>query len=211
VVAPLTLALPLLLESAGRAAGIATEVVSSFGAAEYMRAREPSKELGYGDFDEVAVCSDGLVEVMFGNGDIVRFDPARLGVTGEYTVYIAKTGRAVSIRTQDGWREIDAMVVRANADPAFAQQLRERDRECARRIGRRLRALRENRGISRNAVAGKVGMSSRQLGKLERGDAGIWLPTISSVLRALGADATDLEGITSETLPPGADRGRNDS
>lgn len=158
-----------------------------------MSAREPWMEPGYGDVKAAAHC-DGLVEVVFANGDIVQLDPTALGVTGEFIVDMAEGGAAVLIGTRDGEREIDWTVVRAAADPVFAHQLRDRDAEEARRIGRRLRALRENRGMSQKAVAGLVGMSSPQLAKLEQGDTDMRISTLRSLLRALGADFADIAG-----------------
>jgi transcriptional regulator with XRE-family HTH domain len=158
-----------------------------------MSAHEPWTEPGYGDVGAVAR-RDGLVEVAFANGDVVQLDPIALGVTGEFTVDVAEGGAAVMIGAQDGEREIDWMVVRAAADSAFAQQLRERDAEEARRIGRRLRALRENRGMSQKAIAGVVGMSPPQLAKLEQGETDMRISTLRSLLRALGADFADISG-----------------
>ncbi len=150
-------------------------------------------ESGYGDV-ELAAYRDGLVEVVFANGDVIRLDPAALGVTGQLTVGVDECGAAVLIGTAEGERQLDWMVVRAAGDQAFAQHLRERDAEEARRIGRRLRALRENRGMSQKAVAGLVDMSSPQLAKLEQGETDMRISTLRSLLRALGADFADIAG-----------------
>ena len=58
-------------------------------------------ESGYGDV-EVAAYRDGLVEVVFANGDVIRLDPAALGVTGQLTVGVAEGGAAVLIGTRGG-------------------------------------------------------------------------------------------------------------
>lgn len=163
------------------------------GAAELMTTDEPWMAPGYGDL-EMATRQDDLIEVIFANGDVVQIDPRALGVTSEFTVDVAEGGAAVVIRTPEGEREIDWMVVRAAVDSAFAQELRERDAEEARRIGRRLRALRENRGMSQKSVAGLVGMSAPQLAKLERGETDMRISTLRSVLRALGATFADIAG-----------------
>jgi transcriptional regulator with XRE-family HTH domain len=158
-----------------------------------MSLRVPWLQPGYGDV-ETATLRDGLIEVGFANGDIVQLDPAALGMTGEFTIAVADGAAAVLIVTPEGERELDWMVVRAAADPAFAQHLRDRDAEEARRIGRRLRALRENRNMSQKAVAGLVGMSSPQLAKLEQGETDMRISTLRSLLRALGADFADIVG-----------------
>jgi len=159
-----------------------------------MSTRGPWMEPGYGDV-EAAAPRDSRIEVVFANGDVVQIDPAALGVAGKFTVDVAEGGAAVLVKTpDDGEREIDWMVVRSAADPAFAQELRERDAEEARRIGRRLRELRENRGMSQKAVANVVGMSAPQLAKLEQGETDMRISTLRSLLRALGANFADIAG-----------------
>jgi transcriptional regulator with XRE-family HTH domain/Zn-dependent peptidase ImmA (M78 family) len=158
-----------------------------------MSIHAPWIEPGFGDV-AAATSRDGLVQVVFANGDVVDFDPGPLGVTGAFAADVAPGGAAVLLRTEDDEREIDWMVIRSAADPMFAQELRERDGEEARRIGRRLRALRENRGMSQKAIAGVVGMSSPQLAKLEQGETDMRISTLRSLLRALGATFADIAG-----------------
>jgi transcriptional regulator with XRE-family HTH domain/Zn-dependent peptidase ImmA (M78 family) len=163
------------------------------GAVELMSARKPWMEEGYGDV-EATTRVDDLVEVVFANGDVVRLDAAALGLTGEFSVGVAEGGAAIQVTAPEGEREIDWMVIRSAADSEFAQELRERDAEEARRIGRRLRALRENQGMSQKAVAGVVGMSAPQLAKLEQGETDMRISTLRSLLRALGASFADIAG-----------------
>ena len=158
-----------------------------------MSTQAPWLEPGYGDI-EAATDRDGLIEVAFANGDVVLVDPSALGVAGGLSVGVAEGGAAVAVGSLGGEREIDWMVVRSASDPAFAQELRERDAEEARRIGRRLRALRENRGMSQKAVATVLGMSSPQLAKLEQGETDMRISTLRSLLRALGATFADIAG-----------------
>lgn len=159
-----------------------------------MTAREPWMKPGYGDV-EAAKRRGDVVEVSFANGEVVQLDPKAVGVTGDFDVEVADGGAAVLVKTRQGEREIDWMVVRAAADPQFAQELRERDAEEARRIGRRLRALRENRGMSQKAAAKLAGMSSPQLAKLEQGETDMRISTLRSLLRALGAHFADIAGV----------------
>lgn len=153
----------------------------------------PWMQPGYGDVESAARHGE-LIEVVFANGDVVRVDPMALCVTNAFRVSVAEGGAAVLVTTLAGEREIDWMVVRASADAAFAQELRERDAAEARRIGRRLRALRENQGVSQKAIAGVVGMSPPQLAKLEQGETDMRISTLRSLLRALGASFSDIAG-----------------
>jgi transcriptional regulator with XRE-family HTH domain/Zn-dependent peptidase ImmA (M78 family) len=158
-----------------------------------VSAQAPWLEPGYGDV-EAAERRNTVLEVAFANGDVVEVDGAALGVIGEFAAAVADGGAAVLVQTLDGEREIDWTVVRSAADPAFAQELRERDAEEARRIGRRLRAVRENRGMSQKAVASVVGMSAPQLARLEQGETDMRISTLRSLLRALGASFAEIAG-----------------
>lgn len=86
------------------------------------------------------------------------------------------------------------MVIRAITDPAFAREIRERDAEEAKRVGRRLRSLRERRGLSQKDVAKSLGMKAPQLAKIESGEQDLRLSTLRSVLRILGATFNDIAG-----------------
>ncbi len=92
------------------------------------------------------------------------------------------------------------MVIRAISDPAFAREIRDRDAEEARRVGRRLRALRERRGLSQKDVAKSLGMKAPQLAKIESGEQDLRLSTLRSVLRVLGASFEDIVGPDAQEL-----------
>ena len=63
-----------------------------------------------------------------------------------------------------------------------------------RRIGRRLRALREDRGLSQKDLAALVGMSGPQLSKIEKGTSDLRFSTVQTLLRAMGATLEDISG-----------------
>jgi transcriptional regulator with XRE-family HTH domain len=155
--------------------------------------RAPWEQQGYADV-VAARRADEHLEVSFADGAVVSLKPGPLGLTWEFEARPAEGGAAVLITTPDGERELDWTVVRAAADPEFARELRERDAEEARRVGRRLRALRENRGISQKDAAAKAEMSSPQLAKLERGETDMRISTLRGVLRALNASFADIAG-----------------
>jgi transcriptional regulator with XRE-family HTH domain len=84
--------------------------------------------------------------------------------------------------------------IRAGADPTFAQELRRREAEEARRIGLRLRALRDDKNLSQRNVAKLAGMSGPQLSKIESGSLDLRVSTVQSLLRAMGASLSDIAG-----------------
>lgn len=84
--------------------------------------------------------------------------------------------------------------IRSAADPAFAHELRRREIGEARRIGLRLRALREDKSLNQRDVAKLVGMSGPQLSKIESGSLDLRVSTVQSLLRAMGASLSDITG-----------------
>lgn len=58
--------------------------------------------------------------------------------------------------------------------PAYAKALAREQR----RLGRRLRALRQERGLTQEAAAERIGLSSKHLRRLESGQANVTLATL---------------------------------
>jgi transcriptional regulator with XRE-family HTH domain len=149
------------------------------------------EEPDYGEIAAIETCPDALV-IEFANGDRIEASFGSLGADAE-TAYRLDEGSLILVDS-DGEREIDWMGLRARSDPAFAAELRERDAEESRRIGRRLRALREDRDMSQKTVAETAGMAPPQLAKIEKGESDLRISTMSAVLRALNADFGDIAG-----------------
>ncbi len=143
---------------------------------------------GYGDITGATKIGNDL-EVTFGNGDLVRIDPSVLGVTGTFEIGADRDvdGAGVRIVTSSGVRDISWLQLRVATDPAFARQMREEDANEARRIAHRLKALREDRGLSQRDVAALAGMTSPQLSKIESGSFDLRVSTVQALLRAMGA------------------------
>jgi transcriptional regulator with XRE-family HTH domain len=60
------------------------------------------------------------------------------------------------------------------------------------RLGRRLRGLREDRGLSQEELAHAAGISRNFIGMLERGERTATVETVESVCRALGVSPGSL-------------------
>lgn len=150
---------------------------------------------GYGDVAAVSKVGDDL-EVMFGNGDLIRIAPSVLGVAGAFELDTRPTldGASVRIVTGSGARDISWVQMRVATDPAFARQMREEDAKEARRVAHRLKALREDRGLSQRHLAALAGMSSPQLSKIESGTFDLRISTVQALLRAMGATLSDISG-----------------
>lgn len=158
-------------------------------------ARPRWEQQGYSDIVSAAR-SGGGVEVAFANGDVVTVSSSLLGVTGDdFDVeHDGDDATRVRVVSEDGHRDVDWTAIRVASDPEFAAEMRERDMEESHRIGRRLKALRENRGFSQRDLALLVGMTAPQLSKLEAGASDMRLSTVRSLLRAMGASFADISG-----------------
>ena len=155
----------------------------------------PWSEEGYADIVGAARSGSEL-EIEFANGDVVLLPAARFGVSGDFEVTTdPEEGLSVRIVAPPNqplvlpWTQI-----RSAADPSFAQELRRRETEEARRIGLRLRALREDKNLNQRDVAKLVGMSAPQLSKIESGALDLRVSTVQSLLRAMGASLADIAG-----------------
>jgi transcriptional regulator with XRE-family HTH domain len=161
----------------------------------------PWEEPGYSDI-EGAERHEESIRVRFANGDVIELAPASIGITGGFEVVQEPDVRsALVVSTTEGKREIDWMVVRAATDPGFARVLRERDADESRRIGRRLKALRVNRGLSQKAAAALADMTPQQLANIEAGQSDMRLSTVRSLLRAMGAGFADIAGSEAPEMP----------
>jgi transcriptional regulator with XRE-family HTH domain/Zn-dependent peptidase ImmA (M78 family) len=149
---------------------------------------------GYSDVRRaVRVGTDLHIEFM--NGDVVSVPSTRFGVEGDFEVrFDADDSPAVQLVADSGVRELSWGQIRTATDPDFAQEMRRQDAEESRRIGRRLRALREDRGLSQREVAGLVGMPAPQLSKIESGTYDMRVSTVQTLLRAMGASFADISG-----------------
>lgn len=155
----------------------------------------PWSEEGYADIT-AAARSGSDIEVEFANGDVVLLPASRFGLAGDFEAEPdEEEGLSVRIvRPSESPTVLAWTQVRSAADPAFAQELRRREMEEARRIGLRLRALREDKNLNQRDVANLAGMSAPQLSKIESGSFDLRVSTVQSLLRAMGASLSDIAG-----------------
>jgi len=141
--------------------------------------------------------ADGDLEVEFANGDLVRVPLRTFGITGSDLQVSVDPEEALSVRVFGGAgeaREISWTQLRSASDPAFAQEMRKQDADESRRLGLRLRALREDRELSQRDLAKLVGMPAPQLSKIESGAFDLRVSTVQTLLRTMGATLADITG-----------------
>jgi len=69
-----------------------------------------------------------------------------------------------------------------------------RDRKALRRLGERVRRLRQERGISQEALAFDAGIHVNHLSTIERGEANPSFLVLLSIAKVLGVKITELVG-----------------
>lgn len=153
----------------------------------------PWEESGYADVVQVELDGEDI-KVEFGNGDVVVLPARRLGLVRPSNA--EPTEDQLGVRATVGDRHVDVSwtQIRAASDSDFAHEMRKRDAEEARRIGLRLKALREDLNITQRSLAEQVGMPPAQLAKIESGMFDLRLSTVNSLLRAMGASLADIAG-----------------
>jgi transcriptional regulator with XRE-family HTH domain len=149
---------------------------------------------GYSDIVEARLVDGGL-EVRFANGDVEWVPASLLGndIPPDSPVEI-RDGVAVEVGEAARSREIGWVSIRSATDAGFAQHLRDLDADESRRLGLRLKALREDRGLSQADLALLVGMTPPQLSRIERGGLDMRVSTVRALLRAMDATFVDIAG-----------------
>jgi DNA-binding XRE family transcriptional regulator len=125
---------------------------------------------------------------------------ARLHVDllGRYGVRADEWDRAraeeyhVSIPTRSGTSEIPWDVIRYLTDPEFHDYWDEVMRHAAQKVGARLRALREERGLGQMELAERAGIPLDLLRDVEANGAGADLELEVRILTAMGCTLDDL-------------------
>jgi transcriptional regulator with XRE-family HTH domain len=138
----------------------------------------------------------GDIDVEFANGDVVVIPASTFGIaTTDFELVVADGGLSIRAIQDDGVAvDISWTQVRTATDPEFAKELRRRDAEESRRLGLRLKALREDRGVTQRDLAKLVAMPAPQLSKIESGTFDLRVSTVQALLRALDASFADIAG-----------------
>ena len=169
----------------------------------------PWTEAGYGDLSGVRRRAEEI-EATFLNGDVIQISPRQLGIHGDFSVTLAEGEEclAISISAGGAERTVSWLQLRAISDPEFAREMRRQDAEESRRLGSRLRALREDREFSQKDLAALVGMPNPQLSKIENGSSDLRFSTVQSLIRSMGATLEDITGPDAPELSQKAIRKR---
>ena len=104
---------------------------------------------------------------------------------------IGETGDVLEVPAGDAAVEIPWDRIRSLADPEFRAHLADQAAQRTRRIGKRIRAMRLEAGLSPAALAEKVGIRQEVLANLEVGKTEPQIILIESIAIALGLRLRD--------------------
>jgi transcriptional regulator with XRE-family HTH domain len=143
-----------------------------------------------------------LLHVKFGDGDTADLEPSRLlGGVGGLDWSRAKVD-GPEIRVPGAHRDyaVSWLDIRAVIDDAFAAYLAQIADEEARQVGRKLRSLREARGLSGAALAARAQITPQSLSRIEHGRHDVVYSTLQRLLAAMNYSLADLQDASVEEI-----------
>jgi DNA-binding Xre family transcriptional regulator len=152
---------------------------------------------------DVRFIGDELV-VWFENGDTARVSGASVipaGAKGVGWDKLTSDPYEIRIPTVTDAIVVPWSTIRLLTDPAYAAFVEEQAAAYARRMGTRIRALRDARGLRRESLAQRAGISTDDLSRIERGEMEISLATLGVLLDAMGCTYEDLAPRRRSTAP----------
>jgi DNA-binding Xre family transcriptional regulator len=135
------------------------------------------------------------LRVRFKDGTCVTVEADRLlpaDAPGADWTAISVTPFEIRVPTATGAVEIPWSTIRALTDMDYSAHLAAAAEEQARKVGQRLRELRERRGLTGKEVAQRAGITPQSLSRIELGHHDVVYTTLQRILAALGCSLKDL-------------------
>lgn len=98
----------------------------------------------------------------------------------------------LTIPTEHGNIEIPWSTIRVLSDEEYSAYLAEMAEVQAKKIGRRLKTLREKRGIKSKELAERTGITPQSISRIENGKHDVSLTTLQKILTVMGYELKDL-------------------
>ncbi len=146
---------------------------------------------------------DGMLVVLFEDGFRATVEVTQLipdGVGARWDALVVAQYE-IGVPTPQGEVEIPWSTIRVLTDARYAEHLAAAADEQARHVGRRIRALREQRGLKSKDVAQRAGITPQSLSRIEHGRHDIVFTTLQRILAAMGYSLRDLATDVSHELP----------
>jgi DNA-binding Xre family transcriptional regulator len=171
---------------------------------DLMREQAPWNRYEY-DRMVAAEHAEGWLTVSFEDGDRVRVQADRLLPPSTATAQwdrLTFSPYEIAVPTAQEIVVIPSCTVRALTDPEYGAHLAGMAEEQARRIGRRIRALRKARGLTSKDLAVRAGIHPQSLSRIEHGQHDVVFTTLRRILAAMGCSLRDLAVMDEADLEP---------
>lgn len=148
----------------------------------------------YQEMESVAYDSGRLV-VGFNDGSCAILDAATALPQNARRPNWAAVGfdeYEIHVPTADGLVEIPWSTIRALTDGEYSAHLATMAAEQARLIGRRIKALRQSRGLTTKELSERASITPESLSRVEHGRDDVALATVQRILAAMGHSLGDL-------------------
>jgi transcriptional regulator with XRE-family HTH domain len=145
----------------------------------------------------------GQLHVTFADGDTVSVDPARLAPRAAESIDWSAAridGPEIQAPAAGRTYAVSWLDVRALTDEAFAAYLARVADEEARQVGRKLRHLRESRGLTSAALAARAQITPQSLSRIELGRHDVVYSTLQRLLAAMNYTLRDLNEAPAEAI-----------
>ena len=146
-------------------------------------------------------CDDGWIRVGFKDGTEAAVKASRLlpnSATRPLWSGLEFDDYEIRVPVDTGTVEIPWSTVRALTDVAYSAHLVEESAEQARLIGRQIKSLRKQRGLTGKYLAERAGITPQSLSRIEHGHHDVVFTTLRRILAAMGCSVADLAEPRSE-------------
>jgi len=143
---------------------------------------------------EHAILLNDSIEVLFENGDetkvslksVLPFSFDGDSIEMDYNSY--------EILIKNGQSEIAIpwSKIRVLTDVEYSKYMVDQAEEQAKEIGKKIKALRERKGIKSNELADRSGLTAQTISRIERGHTDVSFATLKKMLAAMGLTLKDL-------------------
>lgn len=147
---------------------------------------------------------DGKLRVLFEDGAWVDLKPEQVlppDTNGIQWERLSTAPYEITVPSEHGDVAIPWSTVRAVTDKEYSAHLVDAAEEQARQIGRRIRELRESRGLTSKELAGRAGIAPQSLSRIELGRHDVVFTTLQRILAAMGCSLKDLVNSAQEPVP----------
>lgn len=145
---------------------------------------------------------NGFLLVSFENGDAVRVPITAINLHGEVTLdwnQLSCTPFEIVVPSQKNELAIPWDKIRAITDRDFSQYLAKQSEEVAKKVGAKIRALREKAGLKSGDLAQRSGLTPQTISRIETGKTDVGYSTLTKILSSMGYGLKDLADFDNPT------------